>query len=381
MKIRSKLGLQATTNGDAVGETVAEAILTACSAPGRRALCVTGPGRSGRLFVDNQHVVHAEYGAEVGLAALVEMLRAGRVQLSVWSGAWPRRQTLRLGPVALLTNSAVPGAPPPLPADTESSDPAELRPVRAAAASAIDQEERTRLWSRSTGVQTLVTGATRANDFRSSGVFRRAAAQDSALPPPPSSASEAAPSSERNQTSASPAALFTGALTELGLADLLQILQWLRRSAVIRITRDDVDSHVWCESGEIIDAESGQLRGEAAVYRTLAFEQGSMIAELRPCHRVRTIFAPTHRLVLEAARRKDVAAPLWRALGDEQRKLRCTDKNACSGLRPEELKLLRSFTTARCVKDALRASALGDFETLKLLVRWIQTGDLIPVSV
>jgi len=380
MKIRSKLGLRSMSNSDGVWESVAEAILTACGNPGRQALCVTGPERSGRLFIDNQHVVHAEYGDEVGLAALVEMLRAGRVRLNVWSGAWPSRRTLRLGPVALLAKSAVPGAPPPLPAEMESSDRAELKLVRAGAP---DLEERTRLWSRSTEAPPSVegAGAAPANDFRSSGVFRRGSAQDSELAPPPSSPSDAAPATERNPTPRSPAALFTGALTELGLADLLQIFQWLRRSAVIRITRDDVDSHIWCESGEIIDAESERLRGEAAVYRTLAFEDGSIIAELRPCHRARTIFAPTHRLVLEAARRKDVAAPLRRALGDEQQRLRCTDPSARAGLRPEELKLLRSFTTARCLKDALRGSELGEFETLKLLTRWVQTGALIPVSI
>jgi len=355
MKFRSKLDLPPTNNADAGRGTVAEAILTACSTAKRQALCVTGPGRSGRLFVDRQHVVHAEYGDDVGLAALVEMLRAGRVRLSDWNGEWPSRETLRLGPVALFAKSAVPGAPPPLPAETESSDRAAPKPSRAAAPGA-------------------------ANDFRSSGVFCRSPAQDSKLAPLPCPPSDAAPAAERNPTSRSPAALFTGALTELGLADFLQIMHWLRRSAVIRITRDDVDSHIWCDAGEIIDAESEQLQGEAAVYRTLAFESGSMIAELRPCHRARTIFAPTHRLVLEAARRKDVAAPLRQTLGDEQRPLHCSSKRAPRGLRPEELKLLRSFTTARSANEALRASELGDFETLKLLARWIQTGALIPVS-
>jgi hypothetical protein len=408
LKLHSQVDLRSTNQGDAGWGTVADAILTACSALGRRALCVASPERTGRLFIENQHVVHAEYGNESGLAALVEMLRAGRVRLSTWNGAWPTRRTLRLGPLALLARSGVPGAPPPLPTEAESSARAEPASSPAAARAAFDRDERTRFWARWAAATRTATAATRASegstdapsrappvlpaqapahgedsgatyDFRSSGVFRRGAAgQYSELAPQPSQRA-VAPAPD-NQTAELPAALFMGALTDLGLADLLQILQWLRRSAVIRIARDELESHVWCESGEIIDAESGRLRGEAAVYRALSFESGSMIAELRPAHRARTIFAPTHRLVLEAARRKDVSVPLRQALGDEHRHCRFAGQRTPPGLRPEELKLLRSFATARSAHDAMRSSELGDFETLKLLARWIQTGDLVPVG-
>jgi len=409
MKLRSRVHLRSTSNGDAGWGTVADAMLAACSAPGGRALCVASPERTGRLFVENQHVVHAEYGNELGLAALVEMLRAGRVRLSPWNGAWPSRRTLRLGPLALLAKSAIPGAPPPLPAEAESSAPRDTVPCPAPAPDTFDGAARTRFWSRWAAATRAAAAAARAsegsadapsrapaalpgqapahgedagaaNDFRISGVFRRSATgQYSELAPLPSQrAIELA--TERQQTAELPAALFMGALTDLGLADLLQILQWLRRSAVIRITRDELESHIWCESGEIIDAESGRLRGEAAVYRSLSFESGSLIAELRPSHRARIIFAPTHRLVLEAARRKDVSVPLRQALGDEHRHCRFAGKRTPPGLRPEELKLLRSFTTARSAHDAIRSSELGDFETLKLLARWIQKGDLVPVG-
>ncbi|MEO8185404.1 MAG: DUF4388 domain-containing protein [Deltaproteobacteria bacterium] len=398
IELRSQPDPRSTTDGSVRWGTVADAILTSCNARDRRALCVTGSKRTGRLFVEHQRVVHAEYGDESGLAALVEMLRAGRVRLSAWNGAWPSRRTLRLGPLALFAQGAVPGAPPPLPAEVEGSAPPD----------AFDGDERTRLWSRWATTRTAATAARAsegsadapsrapaalpaqapghgqdsgaANDFRSSGVFRRSAAgKPSELAPLPSWP-DVALAAERNQISELPAALFTGALTELGLADVVQILQWLRRSAIIRITRDELESHIWCESGEIIDAESGRLRGEAAVYRALNFEQGTLFAELRPSQRARTIFAPTHRLVLEAARRKDVSVALRRALGDEHRRCRCAGKRTPPGLRTEELALLRSFSVARSAHDAMQSSELGDFETLRLLARWIQTGDLIPVG-
>ena len=106
MKFRSKIGLHSQNKGTPGWGTVAEAILAACSAPARHAWCVAGPERNGCLFVEGQHVVHAEYGDDIGLSALVEMLGAGRVRLSAWNGAWPSRQTLHIGPLAPLAKSA-----------------------------------------------------------------------------------------------------------------------------------------------------------------------------------------------------------------------------------------------------------------------------------
>ncbi|HKO92027.1 MAG TPA: DUF4388 domain-containing protein, partial [Polyangiaceae bacterium] len=111
---------------------------------------------------------------------------------------------------------------------------------------------------------------------------------------------------------------FTGTLQDLSVPDLIQSLQIAGKSGVIVVTHEGLESRVWCAAGSVIDADSGQLGGEAALYRILSFEQGRVTAELRPVVRGRTIHASTPGLLLEAAYRKDKSARLWRKLGDTE---------------------------------------------------------------
>ena len=100
-------------------------------------------------------------------------------------------------------------------------------------------------------------------------------------------------------------ARFSGTLDDLAVADLIQIVQLLGKSAQITVSRGGAESHLWCSDGELIDAESGSAKGEAALFRVLSFEQGWLVAELRAVDRARTIFGTSQQLLLEAARHKD----------------------------------------------------------------------------
>ena len=175
-------------------------------------------------------------------------------------------------------------------------------------------------------------------------------------------------------------AQFTGALDDLSVADLIQILQLAGKSAALVVTQEQgEESRLWCAAGEIVDAESGRLRGEPAVHRILSFERGWMTADLRATPRTRSIFAGTQRLLLEAARRKDESVALRAKLGSPQRCYRLADGLTLEqlGLSPLELCSLRSFTKPRSWPEALESSELGDLETLMALAAWVDAGYLI----
>jgi hypothetical protein len=171
-------------------------------------------------------------------------------------------------------------------------------------------------------------------------------------------------------------ARFTGTLDDLSVADLIQILQLAGKGAVVTVTREGQTSRLWCQEGAIIAAESGRLRGEAAVYRILAFEQGVLIADLHSVVQERSIFAATQRLLLEGARRKDESALLSDKLGDLQRCVQLREPIEEPGNSAAELVLLHSFQSPRSLLQALEESELGDFETLTALVHWLETGQL-----
>ena len=178
------------------------------------------------------------------------------------------------------------------------------------------------------------------------------------------------------------AAQFAGALDELSVADLIQILQLAAKSAAVVVTHDGGESRLWCSAGEIVDAESGRLHGEAAVYRILGFERGFMAADLRPTERPRSIFAGTQRLLLEAARRRDESVGLLQKLGERDRAYRLPDGHKADplGLSAQQLGLLHSFIEPRSIAEVLESSDLGDFETLTALASWVESGHLVEAG-
>jgi len=165
----------------------------------------------------------------------------------------------------------------------------------------------------------------------------------------------------------------SASLGELSVADLVQIIGLTDKSAVILVTQAGRASRLWCCSGAIVDAESGRLRGEAAVYRILALEQGQIWAELRPSQRTRSVHASTSALLLEAARRKDESVALYEKLGDPLRRYEVGPRAQAAGGESSALAAtLRLFQPARSWRDALERSELGDFETLTSLCRLIE---------
>src|SRR4051812_27218166 len=98
---------------------------------------------------------------------------------------------------------------------------------------------------------------------------------------------------------------FSGELADLQVADLVQTIQLGRKDAKITISHAGGHSYVWCEGGEIVDAECGALNGEPALYRILALHQGSLVADFGASNRPRRISTGTQQLLLEGATRCD----------------------------------------------------------------------------
>jgi hypothetical protein len=179
------------------------------------------------------------------------------------------------------------------------------------------------------------------------------------------------------------AAEFTGHVEDVSIADLVQTIEIAGKDAVITVTHEGTDSRMWCSAGAIIDAESGRLSGEPAVYRILSFERGRMVADLRPEQRARTIYAATHRLLLESIRRKDESEKLERKLGNVNRLYRLGERSTSSRVRvsTDELSVLRLFDGPRRLRDVLAQSHIGDLESLTALVRLVDDGYLVETDI
>jgi len=167
-------------------------------------------------------------------------------------------------------------------------------------------------------------------------------------------------------------------LADVSIVDWIQAIQLFAKHAVITVMHEASESRLWCSKGVLIDAESGRLRGEAAVYRIVGLERGQVVTELRAVRRERTIRTSTQALLLEAARRKDEVAMLRRRLGDLGRFFQSVETSAINrSLNTVEAALLRMFGVPRRLSDVLDESDLGDVETLAALESLMRSAHLV----
>lgn len=172
-------------------------------------------------------------------------------------------------------------------------------------------------------------------------------------------------------------AAYTGSLDDIPVPDLLQSVQMGGKDAVITITRGSQRSSIWCKRGVIVDAESGRLRGESAVYRILNLESGQVSADFHLEPRTTTVELPCHVLLLEAARHKDECARLMARLNGPRSIFRQAPGAWAANTTLTEREVLSLCEGDRGVSDVLAASDLSDLATLSTMVSLISRGYLL----
>jgi transposase-like protein len=172
-------------------------------------------------------------------------------------------------------------------------------------------------------------------------------------------------------------AAYTGSLDDISVADLLQTCNMGARNAIITVTRGSERSAIWCEQGVVVDAESGRLRGEPAVYRILNLHQGQVSADFRLEPRQRTIELPCHVLLIEGARHKDECARLTRQLQGQRSIVVQTPGAWTAHTTLADREVLSLCDGERDVSDVLAASTYSDLDTLTTMVNLVGRGYLL----
>ncbi len=108
---------------------VAELVRRFCAIPGRFGFRVGSQDCVGHVFIAGGRVIHAEYGEDYGLDALMLMLRAGPLWIESWTGPWPRQGTMHLSADVLLGSTLRPGPSSDHPS-AESGAPGDTGVVR-----------------------------------------------------------------------------------------------------------------------------------------------------------------------------------------------------------------------------------------------------------
>lgn len=92
-----------------------------------------------------------------------------------------------------------------------------------------------------------------------------------------------------------------------GLVDIVQLECLTQSSSVLKVTKGALSGKVWFRAGDIIDAETQDLRGEQAFQKIVSWKAGFF--EILPPEptRTRTIFSSYQSLLLECAQAIDEA--------------------------------------------------------------------------
>ncbi len=108
---------------------------------------------------------------------------------------------------------------------------------------------------------------------------------------------------------------FTGALSDIGVVDLVQTIEVNRKTGIIHIHNSDGHrGAIYFREGRTIDAEAGRLTGVDAVYRLFSWNDGTFEVEFKPLRRRDVIDLSAQAVLMEGMRRLDEWTHLLEAL-------------------------------------------------------------------
>jgi Domain of unknown function (DUF4388) len=170
----------------------------------------------------------------------------------------------------------------------------------------------------------------------------------------------------------------TARIADFSICELLQLIANGRKDATIELFHGSLMGRIWCAGGQIVDAASGLLAGEPAVYRILALEQGELVADFRPVRRRSVVASSTLTLMLEASRRKDECAVLEKRLGGVQRAYRTVaEARAALDAGGPEAMLLTAFEGGARIATVLANGEIDDLSMLQAIVTLVERGALV----
>ncbi len=92
-----------------------------------------------------------------------------------------------------------------------------------------------------------------------------------------------------------------GKLVDLSLIDLAQLFHMGRKTAVIQVEGDPTEGQIYFEAGELVHAVAGTHIGRDAILELFAIQEGTFFVHLNVGSRVRTIYDPLTKLIMESA--------------------------------------------------------------------------------
>jgi len=186
----------------------------------------------------------------------------------------------------------------------------------------------------------------------------------------------------------------SGTLANMGIVDVLQVMEAGSKSGTVRVVSDPVRSGGFVEGdreegviffrdGRPVDAQLGRLRGVEAIYRLLLWEDGVFEAQFGPVEREDSVGATTQEILLEGLQRVDAWSQNLQFLPSLRSRLR-VDLEILGRRRappPRDVQdLIARFDGRRTLFEVIASSPLDEIQTLRVIALLNEDGALLPAD-
>lgn len=172
-----------------------------------------------------------------------------------------------------------------------------------------------------------------------------------------------------------------GRLSQIPLTDLLQLFHMNRRTGMIEISRRDSGGReergtVWVRDGNLIQASAGNVEGEKALFRLLAWRDGSFSFTPNRAAVAPKILTPTRALLMEGMRQLDEWDRLRSSLPSSLARveLKVARADLPSGVHPLTQEVLLLLEIYNRVGDVVDHCTHSDYQVLRTIQTLAERG-------
>jgi CheY-like chemotaxis protein len=166
-----------------------------------------------------------------------------------------------------------------------------------------------------------------------------------------------------------------GSLAQMGIADLLQVLGQNKRTGTLALERGEVSGEIFLSQGKPVNARTGAIEGEKALFRLLTFQEGTFAFAPAASVGPTRIRRGMEEALLEGMRQADEIAKLKSRLPDPSVRLRlASDASILGDQHPVTAEVVRLLEQPRSLGDLLDLAAAPDLEVLAAVAALLDKG-------
>lgn len=174
-------------------------------------------------------------------------------------------------------------------------------------------------------------------------------------------------------------AIMQGDLSEYALPDLLMFMQGMRKHGqlIVEQKTSRISAGVFFDRGEVVHAYCPPKEGISAIHQLLRWQEGSFAFLKGATHRVRTIEADLHNLLLDGLRQLDEHRVIEKQLPPDDTVLHVQrDANAAEDVRmtQAEWRLLSLINGRRTLSQVVALSGREEFDAQRQIYGLITSG-------